>query len=107
MPISTDYRARVGASLDRFYKTTLFQSPRMLVGLDCLEPGGAEPSHRHAGRDKLFFVIESSARFTVGDETSEAVEGTVVWAPAGVEHSVANTGERRLVMLIALAPEPG
>ena len=107
MPISTDYRAHVGASLERFYKTTLFQSPRMLVGLDCLEPGQSEPPHRHAGRDKLFFVVEGSARFTVGDETTEAAEGTAVWAPADVAHGVVNTGAGRLVMLIAMAPEPG
>ena len=121
MPISTEYRAHVGADLARFYKTTLFQSPRMLVGLDCLEPGQSEPPHRHNGRDKLFFVVEGSARFAdiawelvqagarfpVGGETTEAGEGAAVWAPAGVEHGVANTGERRLVMLIAMAPEPG
>lgn len=107
MPISTDYRDHVGANAERFYKATLFQSPRMLVGLDCLEPGQAQPPHRHAGRDKMYFVVEGRGRFTVGDATTEGGEGAVVWAPADVEHSVVNLGERRLVMLIAMAPEPG
>lgn len=107
MSYHTDYRQHVGSSAERFYKATLFQSPRMLVGLDCLEPQQAQPPHRHAGRDKAYFVIEGQGRFVVGDETIDATEGTAVWAPADTMHSVVNTGERRLVMLIAMAPEPG
>ena len=103
----TDYRQHVGANLDRFYKTTMFQSPRMLLGMDCLEPGQRQPPHKHAGRDKFYYVIEGHGAFTIGKETQEVAPGGVVWAPADEVHSVLNTGSERLVMLIGMAPEPG
>lgn len=106
MNYQADYRQHVGANLDRWYKTTLFQSPRMLVGMDCLEPGQVQPPHRHAGRDKFYFVIEGAGEFVVGDERIQALSGAVVWAPADVTHGVTNTGAARLVMLIGMAPEP-
>jgi quercetin dioxygenase-like cupin family protein len=103
----SDYRDHIGASADRFFKSTIFQSPRMLVGMDCLEPGQAQPPHRHAGRDKFYFVIEGRGRFTIGEETRECGPGAVVWAPADATHGVVNIGEGQLTMLIGMAPEPG
>lgn len=102
-----DYRKHVGANPARFFKSTIFQSPRMLVGMDCLEPGQTQPPHRHAGRDKFYFVIEGQGRFTIGEETREGGPGTLVWAPADTTHAVVNIGDVRLVMLIGMAPEPG
>lgn len=102
----TDYRNHVGSNPERWFKTTLFVSPRMLVGLDCLEPGQVQQPHRHAGRDKFYFVIEGEGLFVVGEETYAGTPGSVVWAPADVTHSVSNSGFQRLVMLIGMAPEP-
>ena len=102
-----DYRDYVGANPARFFKSTIFQSPRMLVGMDCLEPGQSQSPHQHAGRDKFYFVLEGSGRFTIGDQTQECGPGMVVWAPADTVHGVANISEGRLTMLIGMAPEPG
>lgn len=102
----SDYHNHIGANLQRFFKSTIFQSPRMLVGMDCLEPGQAQPPHRHAGRDKCYFVVEGQGRFTIGDATQDCGPGMVVWAPADTEHAVLNHGTVRLVMLISMAPEP-
>jgi quercetin dioxygenase-like cupin family protein len=43
---------------------------------------------------------------TVGSATELAEAGTLVWAPAGVPHGVAEALERT-VMLVAMAPPPG
>lgn len=107
MSYFTDYRSHVGSSGERFYKATLFQSPRMLLGMDCLDQGQSQLAHRHAGRDKFYFVIEGAGEFVIGEERRVAGPGAVVWAPADVEHSVINHGPERLVMLIGMAPEPG
>lgn len=107
MSFFTNYREHTGANPERFFKSTIFQSPRVLIGMDCLEPGQVQHPHRHAGRDKCYFVIEGEGEFTVGDQHQRGGPGTLVWAPADTTHSVANTGTQRLVMLIAMAPEPG
>lgn len=107
MSYCTDYRRHVGVNPEKFFKSTIFQSPRMLVGMDCLEPGQEQHLHRHAGRDKFYFVIEGEGDFVVDNERYHALPGSVVWVPADVLHGVTNTGTQRLVMLIGMAPEPG
>ncbi len=102
----TDYRAHTGSHPGKFFKSTLFQSERLLLGLNCLEPGQTQSAHAHASQDKFYFVVEGEGEFTVGDETRRAGPGMVVWAPAGVEHGVTNAGAQRLVLLVGIAPAP-
>lgn len=103
----SDYREHVGSRREKFYKTTLFQSERILLGLNCLEPGQTQPIHTHDDQDKFYFVLEGEGMFTVGDGERRAGAGTTVWAPAGVVHGVENQGSQRLVILVGIAPAPG
>lgn len=105
-PTFADYRDHVGANLERFFKTTIFQTPRMLIGTDCLEPGQAQPTHQHAGRDKLYYVVEGQGLFTIGAAAQHCGPGELAFAPADAPHGVLNDGPERLVMLIVMAPEP-
>jgi mannose-6-phosphate isomerase-like protein (cupin superfamily) len=102
-----DYRDHTGAAPDKFFKSTLFQSKRLLLGLNCLEPGQTQAVHAHAGQDKFYFVVEGEGEITVGEETRSAGPGEVVWAPAEVPHGVRNAGRQRLVLLVGMAPAPG
>jgi quercetin dioxygenase-like cupin family protein len=101
-----DWRQHAGSKPDKFYKTTLVQGEHLMVGLNCLEPGQTQSAHAHEGADKFYFVLEGSGIFTVGDEERQAETGTVVAAPAGVKHGVTNSGDKRLSLLIAIAPPP-
>ena len=86
-------------------KADLFRGDTLFVGLNCFEAGQAQKVHAHAGSDKFYLVVSGRARLTVGDDTREAGPGTVVWAPAGVPHGVAEALERT-VLLVAIAPPP-
>lgn len=98
-----DYRDHVGANADKPFKSTLFQSARLMLGLNCLAPGQEQRLHEHADQDKFYYVVEGTGRFVVGDEVRSAGEGMVVWAPAGVAHGVRNDGAARLVVLVGIA----
>ena len=37
----------VGTKAEKFYKTTLFRSDKLLLGLNCLEPGQTQKPHDH------------------------------------------------------------
>jgi quercetin dioxygenase-like cupin family protein len=102
----TDYREHTGFNAEKFFKSTLFQSSRLLLGLNCLEPGQTQPTHTHADQDKFYFVIEGQGEFVVADETYQAGPGMAIWAPAGVPHGVTNRGDTRLVLLVGIAPAP-
>ena len=98
------YGEHTGARADKFFKSTLFDSGNLLLGLNCLEPGQTQHAHTHDGQDKFYYVVEGEGDFTVGDEAQRAASGSVVWAPAGVAHGVTNTGAARLVLLVGIAP---
>ena len=101
------YRDYVGSSPDKHYKSTLFRSDRLMVGLNCLSPGQQQHAHTHEHQDKFYFVVEGVGHFVVGDQRQRAETGMVVWAPAGVTHGVTNAGQARLVLLVGIAPFSG
>lgn len=96
----------VGAKAEKFYKTTLFRSDALLLGLNCLEPGQVQKAHDHADQDKFYYVVAGNGRFQLGDEQLTAGVGEVVWAPAGVIHGVTNESDERLMLLVGIAPAP-
>ena len=99
-----NWQEHVGSQAEKFYKTTLWQGERVMVGMNCLEPGQTQQVHAHDGADKFYFVLEGEGRFTVGDEQTDAAAGTLVVAPSGIPHGVANTANERLSLLVAIAP---
>ena len=99
-----NWREFEGANTEKFFKTTLWQSEHVMVGLNCLEPNQTQPVHAHAGADKFYFVLAGQGSFIVGNEEKKVHSGTVVVAPAGVPHGVSNTGSERLSLLVAIAP---
>lgn len=86
-------------------KVDCFRSPRLLVGLNCLEAGQAQPVHAHTGADKVYFVVSGNARFVIGEVTVDATTGDLIVAPADVPHGVERASERT-VLLVAIAPAP-
>jgi quercetin dioxygenase-like cupin family protein len=102
-----DYREHTGFNPIKFFKTTFFESPNLMLGLNCLDPGQTQAMHTHADQDKFYFVLEGEGSFVVGEESQTVGEGFAVWAPAGVEHGVSNNGTDILVLLVGIAPAPG
>jgi mannose-6-phosphate isomerase-like protein (cupin superfamily) len=99
-----DWREHTGANPEKFYKTTLWESEHVMIGLNCLEPNQTQALHAHQGAEKIYFVLEGRGTFTIGDETRDASSGTLIVAPSGVPHGVTNSGASRLTLLIAIAP---
>ena len=87
-------------------KTTIFESPRLLVGLNTFEPGQAHALHAHAGQDKVYQVIEGEGLFLLEGRELAMKAGDLLVAPEGVPHGVKNTGSIRLLVLAILAPAP-
>lgn len=87
-------------------KSTLFSSERLLVGLNCFEPGQVHELHTHAGMDKVYHVLRGRGRFLLSDRELDMEAGDMLVAPDGVPHGIRNTGDERLVVLAVLAPAP-
>jgi len=87
-------------------KATLFRSDRLLVGLNCFEPGQSHALHAHHGMDKVYQVVEGSGLFLLADRELPMGAGDLLVAPDGVPHGVRNSGAGRLLVLAILAPAP-
>lgn len=91
---------------EKMGKSTLFRSERVLVGLNCFEPGQEHRLHTHAGQDKVYYVLSGTGLFLLEDRELPMAEGQMMAAPEGVPHGIRNTGGERLVVLAVLAPAP-
>lgn len=91
---------------DKMGKATLFESPRLLVGLNAFEPGQQHALHAHAGQDKVYHVLEGQGLFLLEGRELPATAGDLLVAPEGVPHGLRNPGPGRLLVLAVLAPSP-
>jgi quercetin dioxygenase-like cupin family protein len=91
---------------DKMGKSTIFESPRLLVGLNAFEPGQSHALHAHAGMDKVYHVIEGQGVFLLEGRELPMGAGDLLVAPEGVPHGVRNSGTGRLLVLAVLAPAP-
>ena len=91
---------------DRMGKATIFESPRLLVGLNAFEPGQSHALHAHQGMDKVYHVLEGRGVFLLEGRELPMGAGDLLIAPEGVAHGVRNSGSGRLLVLAVLAPAP-
>ncbi|OWY71444.1 hypothetical protein B7486_12735 [cyanobacterium TDX16] len=91
---------------EKLQKVNLFESPQMFCDVYCLEPGQSQKVHAHSGAAKFYYVIEGAATVTVGDEVRELSPGNLAYALADEMHGVENKSSQRVVLLVAMAPNP-
>ena len=91
---------------DKMGKATLFESARLLVGLNAFEPGQMHELHSHQGMDKLYYVLDGAGLFLLDGRQLDVKAGELMVAPEGVPHGIHNTGTGRLLVLAVLAPVP-
>ena len=91
---------------DKMGKATIFESPRLLVGLNAFEPGQSHALHAHVGMDKVYHVLEGDGVFLLEGRELPMTAGDLLVAPDGVPHGVKNTSRGRLLVMAILAPAP-
>jgi oxalate decarboxylase/phosphoglucose isomerase-like protein (cupin superfamily) len=88
--------ARDQGSYVELISRRLTNADTMMMGLAWLEPGQVHLLHNHPNANEWYYVMEGSARFTIGDETITGVPGTAMYIPAGVSHKIVNDGQDTL-----------
>ncbi len=91
---------------EKMGKATIFESARILVGLNSFEPGQEHKLHAHEGMDKVDQVLTGTGIVLLETEEIPMEPGVMLVAPEGGPHGVRNTGGGRLVLLAILAPGP-
>jgi len=91
---------------DKMKKNNLFTTDRLFCDVYCFEPGQEQTPHSHRGSDKVYYVIEGTARISIGSDQRDVGAGAAALAPADVAHAVTNPGPGRLKLLVLMAPKP-
>jgi mannose-6-phosphate isomerase-like protein (cupin superfamily) len=65
------------------------------------------PLHRHRKLHDMFYVLEGTLTFHLGDERREARPGTFVCVPPGVAHTFSNQSEEPVRVLNMSTPAGG
>lgn len=92
---------------EKMGKSTIFESERILVGLNNFEPGQEHALHAHEGMDKVYQVLEGTGTFLLEGRGLPMEPGAMLVAPSGVPHGIRNDTDSRLIVLAILAPGPG
>ena len=63
------------------------------------KPGEGPSDHVHFSQEEIFFILEGTYELTVGDQTTTAGPGTIVFIPRNVVHRFKNVGDTTACML--------
>lgn len=66
--------------------------------------GAAVDPHAHEANDEIFYVLEGTMTFRVGEEEVDAPAGTFLRIPAGVTHGFRNRSSARSGVLNVFIP---
>jgi quercetin dioxygenase-like cupin family protein len=91
---------------EKMKKNNVFQTARLFCDVYCFEPGQEQKGHIHGEQDKVYLVLEGQGTFQVGNDTQVLGAGQGTMASAGEEHGVKNHTDRRLRVLVFVAPNP-
>ncbi|ADB49657.1 cupin domain-containing protein [Conexibacter woesei] len=70
-----------------------------------LDAGRSGPGpHSHENNEELFYVLEGTMTFLVGDEHVDAAAGSFLRLPAGTVHDFENRGDARAGVLNVFLP---
>src|SRR3712207_8430640 len=77
-------RGEISFSEEKMKKNSLFDSPYLYYDAYCLLPGQSQKIHAHEGSDKIYYVLEGTGRFTVGDDEEDLGECYFFQAEDGI-----------------------
>jgi len=71
---------------------------------ETLPPGCAVTPHHHREIEEIYYIVSGRGLMSVGDETQEVEAGDAVYVPRGHRHTLKNTGNQPITLLVACGP---
>ncbi|MCB0326326.1 MAG: cupin domain-containing protein [Bdellovibrionales bacterium] len=101
-----NFRSFVQYSPDKMLRSQIFKTKHLTTDLLCFEGGQSLKPQKNTESDKVYFILEGKARFTVGRTTREQPAGTLILVKAGQEHGIINLADQRLIIMVFFAKLP-
>jgi len=100
--LETTYLAHGGAIAQMILDRRVLKEIGFLA-IATLEPGKEIEAHVDP-MEEIYFVMTGSGEMRVDDESRHVVPGDATWIPVGSSHSLFNSGDETLVILVVASP---
>ena len=98
--INTRHGSEIRPLIDR----TTSDITRCSLAEEILPPGCSVTPHRHSRLEEVYYILSGRGRMTVGDEQQEVGPGDAVFIPRGNRHTLENTGDEPIRLLLICGP---
>ena len=100
--LDTTYIAHGGAIAQMILDQRILKEIGFLA-IANLESGKTIESHRDP-MEEIYFVLSGEGEMSVDEETRHVGPGDATWIPAGSPHSLTNSSEENLLILVVASP---
>ena len=84
----------------RLFTRTDFKSSLFFFSESSLQPGSSYGDHPHTADEEVYYIVEGRGLMQVDGEEQEVGPGDAVLTPPGSHHSLRNTGQGVLKVLV-------
>jgi mannose-6-phosphate isomerase-like protein (cupin superfamily) len=98
--INTPHGSEIRPLIDR----TTSGIERCSLAEEVLPMGASVGRHHHVETEEIYYILEGTGRIMVGDEMREVVAGDAVFIPRGHVHTLENTGQTPMTILLVCGP---
>jgi len=93
-------------SPDRRVNRELMVTDRMVVRMNCYEPGQVTPMHMHPEEDEILYIVEGAGSVSFEDRAEISVKaGDLVCLPADQFHCITAGPDGRMVLIYFMKPD--
>jgi len=71
---------------------------------EMLPPGCAVTPHHHRDLEEIYYIVSGEGLMTVGENSREVHAGDAVYIPRGHRHSLKNTGNEPIKLILVCGP---
>jgi mannose-6-phosphate isomerase-like protein (cupin superfamily) len=100
--LETTYLAHGGAIAQMILDRRVLREIGFLA-IANLAKGKTIESHRDP-MEEIYFVLSGEGEISVEEETRHVTPGDATWIPAGAAHSLTNSSEQELLILVVASP---
>jgi mannose-6-phosphate isomerase-like protein (cupin superfamily) len=98
--INTPHNSEIRPLIDR----TTSEIEQCSLAEEVLPVGAAVGRHHHLLTEEIYYILRGEGRMTVGAEVREVEAGDAVFIPREQEHTLENTGEEPMTILLVCGP---